>query len=61
MVWFHGGGWFAGTGNSFVYGPQALLDREIVLVTLNYRLGALGESIYKFPILYNRIVSHIAH
>nr|ASM90852.1 putative juvenile hormone esterase 1 [Colaphellus bowringi] len=42
MVFFHGGGWLAGGGNSLWYGPDILLDRDIVLVVPNYRLGALG-------------------
>ncbi|XP_037917727.1 esterase FE4-like [Hermetia illucens] len=42
MVWFHGGGWMTGNGNSALYGPQRLLDHDIILVTGNYRLGALG-------------------
>ncbi|XP_026322559.1 venom carboxylesterase-6-like isoform X2 [Hyposmocoma kahamanoa] len=40
MVWFHGGGWMC--GGSVMYGPDYLLDRDIVLVTTNYRLGPLG-------------------
>uniref|UniRef100_A0A0C9Q317 Carboxylic ester hydrolase n=1 Tax=Fopius arisanus TaxID=64838 RepID=A0A0C9Q317_9HYME len=42
LVWIHGGGWFVGSGSSKLYGPQYLLDYEIILVTLNYRLGPLG-------------------
>jgi carboxylesterase type B len=44
MVNIHGGGFFSGTGASYVWGPQYLLDKDIVLVTFNYRLGALGQS-----------------
>jgi acetylcholinesterase len=44
MVWFHGGGFFFGSGNSHKYGPDLLLDRDVILITFNYRLGALGES-----------------
>ena len=41
MVYVHGGGFYSGTGNSG--GPKYFMDtEEIVLVTLNYRLGALG-------------------
>ncbi|XP_067208422.1 venom carboxylesterase-6-like [Linepithema humile] len=40
MVWFHGGGWIS--GGSDYYKPNYLLDRNIVLVTVNYRLGPLG-------------------
>lgn len=45
MVWIHGGGWFTGSGNgeTDLYGPGYLLDRDIVLVTINYRLGPLGK------------------
>lgn len=42
MVFFHGGGWLCGGGNAMWYGPNVLLDRDIVLVVTNYRLGALG-------------------
>lgn len=42
MVWFHGGGYLSGTGNSDLYGPERLLDHNIVLVSGNYRLGVLG-------------------
>ncbi|KAJ4446947.1 hypothetical protein ANN_13649 [Periplaneta americana] len=44
MFWIHGGGWVAGSGSSDLYGPQYLLDKEIVLVTINYRLGAFGSG-----------------
>nr|AYN64423.1 carboxylesterase [Dendroctonus armandi] len=42
MVFFHGGGWLCGGGNTLWYGPDVLLDRDVVLVVPNYRLGALG-------------------
>lgn len=42
MVYIHGGGFFSGTGASYLWGPQYLLDKDIVLVTFNYRLGVLG-------------------
>ncbi|PNF29114.1 hypothetical protein B7P43_G12621 [Cryptotermes secundus] len=40
MVWFHGGGFVSGAGS--FYGPEHLLDEDIVLVTVNYRLGPIG-------------------
>lgn len=43
MVNIHGGGFFSGTGASYLWGPQYLLDKDTVLVTFNYRLGALGQ------------------
>jgi len=42
MVWFHGGGWQCGSGISSFYGPDFLLDHDIVLISANFRLGPLG-------------------
>ena len=42
MVWIHGVALLAGSGTFQQHGPQHLLEREVVLVTVNYRLGALG-------------------
>lgn len=42
MVWIHGGGFYTGSGNTNFYGPDYLLQHDVVLVTLNYRLGPLG-------------------
>ncbi|XP_059468276.1 esterase FE4-like [Neocloeon triangulifer] len=42
MVWIHGGGFSQGSGGAFLYGPQFLLNHQVVLVTFNYRLGMLG-------------------
>ncbi|XP_054262011.1 juvenile hormone esterase-like isoform X2 [Macrosteles quadrilineatus] len=42
MVFLHPGGYAAVTGSSYWDGPQYLLEKDIVLVTINYRLGALG-------------------
>jgi len=45
MVWIHGGSYTSGSGNgeSDIYGPNNLIDRDIVLVTINYRLSVLGK------------------
>ena len=42
MAWVHGGGFTVGSGSLPAYDGEALARRGIVLVTLNYRLGALG-------------------
>ncbi|KAG7312987.1 hypothetical protein JYU34_000059 [Plutella xylostella] len=42
MVWFHGGGWMCGDSSTAMYGPEFLLDRDVLLVATNYRLGPLG-------------------
>ncbi|GBP64397.1 Esterase FE4 [Eumeta japonica] len=38
----HPGGFYSLTGQSIISGPQYLLDHDIVLVTINYRLATLG-------------------
>nr|AHI17927.1 carboxylesterase [Sogatella furcifera] len=42
MVFIHGGGFVDGDAASDLYGPQKLLVKDIILVTLHYRLGFLG-------------------
>ncbi|MFP3466117.1 carboxylesterase/lipase family protein [Leifsonia sp. SIMBA_070] len=43
MVWLHGGAYALGSSSQLVYHGDALAaDGDVVLVTLNYRLGALG-------------------
>ncbi|XP_049853099.1 esterase FE4-like isoform X2 [Schistocerca gregaria] len=42
MVWIHGGGFTMGSGNSDRFGPEFLLEKDVVVVTINFRLGALG-------------------
>ncbi|KAI4468858.1 carboxylesterase [Holotrichia oblita] len=44
MVWIHGGAFQVGSTTTELYGPEFLLTQDIVLVTVNYRLGALGFS-----------------
>ncbi|MGD0115461.1 MAG: carboxylesterase/lipase family protein [Dehalococcoidia bacterium] len=42
MVWLHGGGFAIGAGSDPLYQGSALVDRGVVLVTINYRLGPFG-------------------
>lgn len=43
MVWLHGGGFLFGSGSVFLYDGAELARRgDVVVVTLNYRLGAFG-------------------
>lgn len=42
MVWIHGGGFTQGSGHKPGYDGTQLAKRGVVLVTINYRLGALG-------------------
>ncbi|XP_050685009.1 venom carboxylesterase-6-like [Leptidea sinapis] len=40
LFFIHGGAFMYGTGS--IYGPQRLMDWDMVVVTVNYRLGPLG-------------------
>ena len=43
MVWIHGGGFTSGSGSVFLYrGADLVRHGDVVVVTINYRLGALG-------------------
>ena len=43
MVWFHGGAYVSGSGESPKYDPDALVaEGRVVVVTVSYRLGIFG-------------------
>nr|XP_033334723.1 esterase FE4-like isoform X1 [Megalopta genalis] len=42
MVWIHGGGFVAGSADGKIYGPDYIVRKDVVLVTINYRVGVLG-------------------
>ena len=42
MVWIPGGGFVVGSASQADWDPSLLLDRGVVFVTLQYRLGSLG-------------------
>ncbi len=43
MVWIHGGAFTIGSGSDGIYNGSTLASRgDVVVVTINYRLGALG-------------------
>lgn len=42
MVFIHGGGFIWGSGNDDNYGPDFLVEQDVVLVTINYRLDVFG-------------------
>lgn len=43
ILWIHGGCFQYGTGN--IFGAKYLADKDVILVTINYRLGSLGDQI----------------
>ncbi|XP_043263039.1 esterase FE4-like [Colletes gigas] len=42
MFWIHGGGFVAGTASYRLIRPDYLLEKDVVIVAANYRLGAFG-------------------
>ncbi|KAL4097005.1 hypothetical protein QTP88_021850 [Uroleucon formosanum] len=42
IFWIHGGGFSWGHGRSGLYGPDYLMDKDVILVTIHYRLGIFG-------------------
>ena len=42
MVWMHGGGHQFGSGDFSYYQANGLVEKNVVLVTINYRLGVFG-------------------
>ncbi|KAG6455367.1 hypothetical protein O3G_MSEX009167 [Manduca sexta] len=42
MFYVHGGAFLLGSGGKMLLGPDLLLKHDVILVTFNYRLGALG-------------------
>lgn len=44
MVFFHGGGWMTGSGTKKDYGPDRLMQRDVVLVGVNYRIGKTNHK-----------------
>ncbi|XP_034239129.1 juvenile hormone esterase-like [Thrips palmi] len=42
LVFIHGGGFLWGSGTKSMYGPDYLMDRGLIVVSVNYRLGILG-------------------
>lgn len=43
MVYIHGGAFMYGSNAKDFYSPDFLLEQDVVLVVVNYRLGAFGE------------------
>ncbi|XP_018578251.1 acetylcholinesterase-like, partial [Anoplophora glabripennis] len=41
LIWIHGGGFVGGSGAIQEYKPGFFIDHNIVVVTLNYRVGVL--------------------
>jgi para-nitrobenzyl esterase len=57
-VFFHGGGFIEGAGSIDVYDGSNLAQKGLVVVTVNYRLGALGFLAH--PALSAESVLHVS-
>ena len=44
MVWIYGGGFMFGKGSSVFYGPDYLLERDVIVVHFNYRMNVFGRD-----------------
>lgn len=42
LFFIHGGGYSEMNGNDHIYGPDFLMEQNVILVTFNYRIGVLG-------------------
>lgn len=42
MVYIHGGAFVRGSSSILIYGPDYLLQNDVIFVAFNYRLGAFG-------------------
>ena len=42
MVWIHGGSYQLSDGSPSTYGPNLFMNHNIIMVSVNYRLGPLG-------------------
>lgn len=42
MIWIHGGGFSRGSSRTDLYGPDYLLEKDVVFFSFNYRLGVIG-------------------
>lgn len=51
MVWIHGGGFYL--GDASFYGPDYIVQKDVILVTLNYRLGSLGTLFQYVFLIYH--------
>ena len=52
MVWLHGGAFQQGGSNRPEYQGKALVERDLIVVSVNYRLGALGFLVSSADGLY---------
>lgn len=52
MVWIYGGGFVVGYSLFNVYGPHYILEHDVIVVSMNYRVGPFGKP---FIHLFNKL------
>lgn len=55
MAFIHGGGFKSGDSSELMYGPDYLLAKDIVFVSMNYRLGVLGKHSIRYRKIFKRV------
>lgn len=46
VMWIHGGAYVSGYGHEIEFGGEAYAKRNVILVSINYRLGAFGFLVH---------------
>ena len=54
MVWIHGGGWMSGANSIPIYNGEQFALNGVVLVSVNYRMGAFGWWLIRHSLLSHR-------
>lgn len=49
MFFIHGGAFTEGDGTNGFYGPDFMIEKDVVLITVNYRLGPWGFANFEEP------------
>lgn len=49
LFFIHGGAFIGGSSNDILYGPDLIVEKGTILVTLNYRLGVFGFLSLQLP------------
>lgn len=46
MFLIHGGAFIIGSGNFTIQGPDYILEQNVIMVAINYRLSVYGNIFY---------------
>lgn len=49
FVWIHGGGFIWGSSSTLFYGPDYIIEKDVIFVSFNYRLNIFGFLSFKDP------------